>query len=165
MKNKLAIILSSALIVVCTLCVTVSSFAGTGRKRGDINLDGKVSLLDAKYLLQYLADMRTLSQNALDNADANGDGEVSLTDAKYILEAVAGIRKLSDVDVGTSEFDTSGYIDIDDTTKPSTTVTEPPTTVTETSATVPETSTTKKSSVTIIDGTDNTKDAIIDWRD
>ena len=143
MKNKLAIILSSALIVICTLCITLSSFAGTGRKRGDVNLDGKVSLLDAKYLLQYIADMRTLSQNAIVNADADGDGDIDLTDAKYILEAVAGIRKLSDVDIGTSEFDSSGYIDIDDSTRPSTT---------------------KKPSVTIIDNTDNSRDATIDWR-
>lgn len=143
MKNKLAIILSSALIVVCTLCITLSSFAGTGRKRGDVNLDGKVSLLDAKYLLQYIADMRTLSQSAMVNADADGDGDINLTDAKYILEAVAGMRKLSDVDIGTSEFDSSGYIDIDDSTRPSTT---------------------KKPSVTIIDNTDNSRDAIIDWR-
>lgn len=143
MKNKLAIILSSALIVVCTLCITLSSFAGTGRKRGDVNLDGKVSLLDAKYLLQYIADMRTLSQSAMVNADADGDGDIDLTDAKYILEAVAGMRKLSDVDIGTSEFDSSGYIDIDDSTRPSTT---------------------KKPSVTIIDNTDNSRDAIIDWR-
>lgn len=143
MKNKLAIILSSALIVVCTLCITLSSFAGTGRKRGDVNLDGKVSLLDAKYLLQYIADMRTLSQSAMVNADADGDGDINLTDAKYILEAVAGMRKLIDVDIGTSEFDSSGYIDIDDSTRPSTT---------------------KKPSVTIIDNTDNSRDAIIDWR-
>lgn len=143
MKNKLAIILSSALIVVCTLCITLSSFAGTGRKRGDVNLDGKVSLLDAKYLLQYIADMRTLSQSAMVNADADGDGDIDLTDAKYILEAVAGMRKLSDVDIGTSEFDSSGYIDIDDSTR---------------------LSTTKKPSVTIIDNTDNSRDAIIDWR-
>ena len=143
MKNKLAIILSSALIVVCTLCITLSSFAGTGRKRGDVNLDGKVSLLDAKYILQYIADMRTLSQSAMVNADADGDGDIDLTDAKYILEAVAGMRKLSDVDIGTSEFDSSGYIDIDDSTRPSTT---------------------KKPSVTIIDNTDNSRDAIIDWR-
>lgn len=143
MKNKLAVILSSALIVVCTLCITLSSFAGTGRKRGDVNLDGKVSLIDAKYLLQYAADMRTLSQSAMINADANGDGSVDLTDAKYILEAVAGIRRLSDIDIGTSEFDSSGYIDIDDSTRPSTT---------------------KKQSVTIEDNTDNSKDATIDWR-
>lgn len=143
MKNKLAIILSSALIVVCTLCITLSSFARTGRKRGDVNLDGKVSLLDAKYLLQYIADMRTLSQSAMVNADADGDGDINLTDAKYILEEVAGMRKLSDVDIGTSEFDSSGYIDIDDSTRPSTT---------------------KKPSVTIIDNTDNSRDAIIDWR-
>lgn len=142
MKNKLAIILSSALIVVCTLCITLSSFAGTGRKRGDVNLDGKVSLLDAKYVLQYIADMRTLSQSAVVNADADGDGDIDLTDAKYILEAVAGIRKLSDIDIGTSEFDSSGYIDLDDSTNPSTT---------------------RKQSITI-EYNDNTKDATIDWR-
>jgi hypothetical protein len=142
MKNKLAIILSSALIVVCTLCITLSSFAGAGRKRGDVNLDGKVSLLDAKYVLQYIADMRTLSQSAVVNADADGDGDIDLTDAKYILEAVAGIRKLSDIDIGTSEFDSSGYIDLDDSTNPSTT---------------------RKQSITI-EHNDNTKDATIDWR-
>ncbi len=142
MKNKLAIILSSALIVVCTLCITLSSFAGAGGKRGDVNLDGKVSLLDAKYVLQYIADMRTLSQKAMANADADGDGDIDLTDAKYILEAVAGIRKLSDIDIGTSEFDSSGYIDLDDSTNPSTT---------------------RKQSITI-EYNDNTKDATIDWR-
>ena len=49
---------------------------------GDANLDGKVNLMDVKYVMQHYNNARTLDSRQKQNADVNGDGRVNLTDAK-----------------------------------------------------------------------------------
>lgn len=60
----------------------------------DVSQDGKISVVDAKMILQYLAGSRTLTDGQLAVADVNGDGKVSVVDAKWILQSVAGLREL-----------------------------------------------------------------------
>ncbi len=61
---------------------------------GDANNDNKISVVDAKWVLQNLASLRDFDDNQKAIADVNGDGKLSVVDAKWILQAVAGIREL-----------------------------------------------------------------------
>ena len=56
---------------------------------GDVNLDGKVSAMDARCVLQYVAGTRTLTDEQLKYADMNGDGKVSSIDARGVLKIAA----------------------------------------------------------------------------
>ena len=60
---------------------------------GDVNRNGKVTTVDAKQILQYLAG-GTLDNEQLLLADVNGNGSVTTVDAKWILEYLAGMRDL-----------------------------------------------------------------------
>lgn len=61
----------------------------------DINIDGKVTTVDAKWVLQAVSGSRTLTPEQETAADVNGDGKITTVDAKWILQAVSGSRKLS----------------------------------------------------------------------
>lgn len=60
----------------------------------DVSGDGKLSVVDAKWLLQSVAGSRDLTPEQKAVADVNGDGKVTIVDAKWILQAVAGTRVL-----------------------------------------------------------------------
>lgn len=61
-------------------------------KVGDVNGDGKVGAVDARLILQHVANIRELSAAELSRADivGNGDG-VKATDARKVLQIVAGL--------------------------------------------------------------------------
>lgn len=61
---------------------------------GDVNGDGKLSAIDARWALQYSAGNRELTETQIAAADANGDGKISAIDARWILQASAGNRVL-----------------------------------------------------------------------
>ena len=61
---------------------------------GDVNGDGKLSAIDARWTLQYSAGNREFTAEQIAAADANGDGKVSAIDARWILQASAGNRVL-----------------------------------------------------------------------
>ena len=60
---------------------------------GDVNGDGKITALDARWVLQAAAGKRALKEYA-QAADVNGDGKITALDARWILQAAAGKRKL-----------------------------------------------------------------------
>ncbi len=62
-------------------------------KVGDVNGDGKVGAVDARLILQHVANIRELSAAELARADivGNGDG-VKATDARKVLQIVAGLE-------------------------------------------------------------------------
>lgn len=59
---------------------------------GDITGDGKISVVDAKWMLQILAKTRHISIEQSLAADLNDDGKLSVVDAKWTLQIVAGLR-------------------------------------------------------------------------
>lgn len=61
---------------------------------GDVNGDGKISSIDARWTLQYVAMLRELNEEQFACADVNGDGKISSIDARWILQVVAGTRVL-----------------------------------------------------------------------
>lgn len=59
---------------------------------GDVNFDGKISVIDAKWVLQSIAGVKAFDEKERKAADYNKDGKVSVVDAKQILQAVAGVK-------------------------------------------------------------------------
>lgn len=62
---------------------------------GDVNGDGKVSILDATEIQKHLAELSSLNTNQLSVADVNGDGKISILDAtqiqKYLAELIPSL--------------------------------------------------------------------------
>lgn len=58
---------------------------------GDVNGDKQLTVVDAQWVLQALAESRTLNSTSAAKADVNGDGAVTLVDARWILQAIAGL--------------------------------------------------------------------------
>ena len=58
---------------------------------GDINLDGKVGLVDAVLLNKAVADVVTLNDQARKNADCNANGEVNGEDSIVLLQFLVQI--------------------------------------------------------------------------
>lgn len=58
--------------------------------KGDVNMDGAISLVDATYLLQYYNGVRDLNEIQLDVGDVNGSGNINLTDVLWILKKYNG---------------------------------------------------------------------------
>lgn len=61
---------------------------------GDINGDGVINAVDARWALQSASGVRTLSDEQLAAADVNGDGVINAVDARWILQAASGVRVL-----------------------------------------------------------------------
>ncbi len=61
--------------------------------KGDTNGDGKVTAVDARWIVQYVASNRALTDSQLLAADVNGDGRVTAVDARWIVQYVAGNRE------------------------------------------------------------------------
>ena len=55
---------------------------------GDVNLDGEITILDAKWVLQNIVRLRSLGDLSLKAADMNQDGKITILDARLILFAV-----------------------------------------------------------------------------
>lgn len=58
---------------------------------GDVNLDGRIELVDAVILNKKVADVVTLGDAASKNADCNADGEVNGSDAITLLKFLVQI--------------------------------------------------------------------------
>lgn len=53
---------------------------------GDVNLDNKVSIVDARWILQYTIGSIKFNEQQKTNADYNSDGKINITDARHILQ-------------------------------------------------------------------------------
>lgn len=76
------------------LTVEKISYDVANFKLGDVTGDGKVTSLDARYVLQNIARLRDLSESQFKAADVNADNKINALDARWILQAAAEIRVL-----------------------------------------------------------------------
>lgn len=58
---------------------------------GDVNCDGKITAVDARLVLQYVAGLVDEYDLYMSYADVSGDGKVTAVDARMILQKVAGL--------------------------------------------------------------------------
>ena len=61
---------------------------------GDLNDDGKITAVDARYVLQAASGARPLDEIQKAVADINGDGKITAVDARWILQVASGARTL-----------------------------------------------------------------------
>ena len=87
-KNPFCIV---SLFMAFLLVFAVPIGAGASSLRGDVNLDGQITITDLAQLNEYLVGARELYGQAVSNADVNGDGIVSSTDALLLKSIIAGI--------------------------------------------------------------------------
>lgn len=59
---------------------------------GDVNGDGKINAIDARWILQSASGERTLTAEQRARADVNGDGKINAIDARWILQIASGER-------------------------------------------------------------------------
>ena len=66
--------------------------------KGDINNDGKITVIDAA-ICQYIiaSEGNDFSEQEKARADVNNDGIVSLKDARKILQHIGGINLIDEV--------------------------------------------------------------------
>lgn len=61
-----------------------------GSKRGDVNQDGQINLIDVTYALQFYNGVRDLTTEQQALADVNGDKKVTLVDVLMLLKKCNG---------------------------------------------------------------------------
>ncbi len=61
---------------------------------GDVNGDGKVNAIDARWVLQASSGARKLTAEQVAIANVNGDDKVNAIDARWILQTASGAREL-----------------------------------------------------------------------
>lgn len=61
---------------------------------GDVNLDGRVTSTDARWILQVASGTRVLTEEQAANVDLNGDGRVNAVDARWALQVASGARNI-----------------------------------------------------------------------
>ena len=60
---------------------------------GDVNQDGKINAVDARWVLQIASGARPVDSSATEQlADVNGDGKINAVDARWILQIASGAR-------------------------------------------------------------------------
>lgn len=89
-------IISVLLAVVLCLCFTVNVFAlGLLQpKRGDANLDGRITAADARLILRAAVGFMTPIPLLMSFYDVSGDGKISSADARTVLRVSVGLESL-----------------------------------------------------------------------
>ncbi len=95
-----------ALVMLVTAIPFAAITASAADLKGDINNDGQVTAIDARYILRYVVGLETLSDNQLKAADMDKNDSVTAIDARFILRQVAGLSN------GIYEVDTEQMNDI-----------------------------------------------------
>lgn len=79
----------------CTACGKVLESRDIAKyKLGDVNADGYITAVDARYVLQSVAGLVEFNTSKKFAADVNKDGNVTAVDARIILQYVAGLKEI-----------------------------------------------------------------------
>ncbi len=83
------------LIVILTILITLSSsicvIAEDSYKLGDVNQDGRVSVIDAVHIQCYILENYDVDDSFTGSADVDGDKKVSIIDVIYVLRHIINI--------------------------------------------------------------------------
>ncbi len=64
-------------------------------KKGDINGDGKISIVDLAALKRHMLDVKKIDGDASKAADVNGDGKISIIDLAAIKRHLLGVKTIN----------------------------------------------------------------------
>ena len=98
MKKLVSLLLVVAMFVPCL----IPAFAAV--KTGDVDLNGKVEVADARLALRAAVSLETLLGDALKGADADFNGKIEVADARMILRAAVGLETLPDSGVHVHDY-------------------------------------------------------------
>ncbi len=87
MKKILIVVLTFLITLSSSICVT----AEESYKLGDVNQDGRVSVIDAIRIQYYILGDYDGDENFIKLADVDGDKRVSVIDVIYILRHIIKI--------------------------------------------------------------------------
>ena len=100
MKKYFSLFLALVMLVTAIpfAALTVSAAAPSG----DGNGDGKVTAMDARLALRYVAGLETLTDNQIHEMDLDGNAKLTAIDARMILREVAGLS--NDIETDAEEM-------------------------------------------------------------
>lgn len=79
------------------MSVNLNEFAERNSSIGDINFDGNVNSIDARYCLRAVAKLESLNNEQKEVADVFGTGNINSLCARKILRVAAGIEKFDKI--------------------------------------------------------------------
>ncbi len=78
---------------VCTVCGEKEPVTPDKQNAiGDVDGNKKITITDAKWILQNTVKSRTFTEAQAKAADLNKDGKITIVDAKWVLQIVVGLR-------------------------------------------------------------------------
>jgi hypothetical protein len=90
-----------SIILALVMAISVMSLTALAEGlKGDVNGDNAVTAVDARIILQHVAELRN---DFKDTCDVNGDGNISAVDARIVLRIVAGLEEPEDKPFETEE--------------------------------------------------------------
>lgn len=89
-KRILSFVIALMLLTAAIIPFAALSSFATVTPFGDVNGDGEANELDASYVLRYVVELTTLSEEQLIRGDVNRDGETDAVDASLILKHGVG---------------------------------------------------------------------------
>lgn len=92
MKKFTFLIISIMLFT--SVMLTVSAYSDSDFAKGDVDLDGQLSIRDTTYIQKYLAKKLSFTSQKMNLADFNLDGEVNIGDATKIQKVIAKIEDM-----------------------------------------------------------------------
>lgn len=91
-KRAISLIISVIFILSCT--IQVVAYTQMPNYLGDVNQDGAVNTVDARWILQIASGIREADARLLSIADMNRDSKVNTVDARWALQTASGLRDL-----------------------------------------------------------------------
>jgi len=85
------------LIALLVLAFSTLTIGAPGFMYGDVNEDGEVDVRDVVMVMQYILELRDLTEDQLKAADVTGDGEINIRDATQIMRYSLGLIDYFDV--------------------------------------------------------------------
>ncbi len=82
------------LLLIISFCIMVFYSYTSGAPEvtyGDVTEDGEIDVRDVVVVMQFILELRTLTDDQLRVADVNGDGEVDIRDATLIMRYALGL--------------------------------------------------------------------------
>ena len=67
----------------------------TSVKKGDVNGDGKLNILDVLSVQRHILSLGSLSESGKLAADVNGNGKIDIMDVLLMQKDILGIQKLN----------------------------------------------------------------------
>ena len=94
MNNMKKIIFSIAIVmlsVMLAICASAATY-----KKGDANMDGRVSASDARLVLRVSARLDKFNETQTLICDLSNDGKISASDARKVLRVSAKLESFDD---------------------------------------------------------------------